>query len=133
MSVLSNQHIVRLPEGGTGLCRFNDDGSASLRVLGHWIEFEEKIYLPGDTAAVLADYKTMYDCVHAAFQELELDDADYRVEFIVPPNGRVRTPEDRTLNLKREALTVAGIEVVELTVDEQLGPLDYDGIPKVED
>lgn len=136
MSVLSNQRIVRLPEGGRGLCRFNEDGSASLRVLGHWIEFEEKLYLPGDTKAVLADYKQMYEAVQAAFEELDND--DYRIEYIVPPQGtRLRTAEDRTLNLPREALVAAGIDVVELPVEdvtasEHMG-LPLIGVEEVED
>lgn len=118
MNVLAKSQIVKLPQDGVGLCRFNENGSASLRVLGYWIEFENKIYLPGDTAAVLEDYQKMYDAVHAAFESLELDDEDYRVEYIVPQNGRVRTPNDRTLNLPREALTATGLVVEELDNEE---------------
>ena len=131
--VVADTQIVRLPEGGTGLCRFNPDGSASLRVLGHWIEFEGT-YLPGDAAAVLHDYKRMTAAVEEGMRLLEMEDEEFKVEMITPPEGmRIRTPEDRTLNLPREAVLAAGLVVEELDYDEEIGPLDLQGLPVIED
>ena len=81
---------VVLPEGGSGTCRFYGDGSAALRVLGVWINFEGP-YEPGDSKAVLRDYSVLSEQVDPIFLS---DDAgvETRLEFVEVEKVEVEAP-----------------------------------------
>ena len=81
---------VRLPEGGTGVCRFYNDGTAALRVLGIWINFDGP-YEPGDSNSVLRDYADLANHVDNVLLS-EMAGVEARLEFIDVDKVEVSAP-----------------------------------------
>lgn len=113
--------IVTLSDGTAVVCRFNDNGNASLRLLGFWVEVHGP-FDPGDTVAVVEAYDDLVKNVREVlFRDEPVVGIETGVEFVDPEefyNGLSESwQEGRVKTETRKYLSADGIEVVEIKAD----------------